>query len=1024
MTWQAYQPAALLIGIPLAVAFLLPFINILFGKRKFVPTFVGVGLALFQLLFGFLVVLPKAIDKPIFVFMSGFKPPLGIALWIDVFGAGLSMLLWFIALAAFIYNLSYLHVHDEMRFIILTMLMVTGATGVSLTNDLFNMYVFLEIASISAYALVNAYRTAETAEASMKYLILGSVATSFVLFALILIYQGTRSLNMWDISFKIGSMPTGTLWLAIASLFVGFGVEGAIWPLNSWLPDAHPAAPASISALLSGAVIKIGILAMVRFMYIVFAPVIATTKQFSVFLMVIAALTVLVGEIAAYRQHDVKRLLAFSSTAQVGYMVLGIFSGSPIGFVGGILHLFGHGLSKALAFLLTGEITDKVPDRDLNKAGGALSGISVAYSNLLSVLGLSSMPPFITFFSKLFILMGLIQRQFYWAAAVLAIGSIVEASYYGSYLAITSGSPLKWDRVSWRTVGYILLASGLVAISFLSPFVDSFSQGLLNFTAGTQMGFDHAVFNVAEWLINNGWMWLCIVALFILANLSLHAVGYAGLLISVLVLVFPQNAAELLGLSAGSVTSTILLGLLAVGAAVLSMVCLSGTGWGKNKSFQINAALLGFISLLWLISSNSLLSTLVAWEVLSWSGLMMVVGEGNRELASSYYGWAMASGLAFMFAVAGQALGQNWWLLALTLGVLIKLGMFGFHGWMIKVYGESSPVVGAVFSGILSLGAVVVTFKYGVENYLMFPVVILAGVQIIYGGLIALGKENLREILAYSSLSNMGFLIIAIFLSSKALQGAGLGSNAIVSYAPFIFAVAYALFESVLFLGTSYQRSNKGVLLSLSVVVASLASAAMPLTSGFLAKWSVYMSSIYAFSPLLTAVLMLGTILSIAYTAKWFILWLGSTSVTKRGVENVSLLVGALALIGTSFIQLGISWTGAFFWIVLLTLLTTIVMLVPFFRKARQEGEVYTGSALFEPERATMQFEDLFYPYGLWLSKAAAHALEAGYTYLTSFFDFMADVVRSTYTGVINDYATYIVIFFIAAFVIGRGWLM
>jgi len=98
-------------------------------------------------------------------------------------------------------------VHDEMRFIILTMLMVTGATGVSLTNDLFNMYVFLEIASISAYALINAYRTAETAEASMKYLILGSVATSFVLFALILIYQGTRSLNMWDISFKIGSMP-------------------------------------------------------------------------------------------------------------------------------------------------------------------------------------------------------------------------------------------------------------------------------------------------------------------------------------------------------------------------------------------------------------------------------------------------------------------------------------------------------------------------------------------------------------------------------------------------------------------------------------------------------------------------------------------------------------------------------------------------------------------------------------------------------------------------------------------------
>jgi len=99
----------------------------------------------------------------------------------------------------------------------------------------------------------------------------------------------------------------------------------------------------------------------------------------------------------------------------------------------------------------------------------------------------------------------------------------VEASYYGSYLAITSGSPLKWDRVSWRTVGYILLASGLVAISFLSPFVDNFSQDYSTLPPNSN-GFDHAVFNVAEWLINNGWMWLCIVALFILANLSLHAV--------------------------------------------------------------------------------------------------------------------------------------------------------------------------------------------------------------------------------------------------------------------------------------------------------------------------------------------------------------------------------------------------------------------------------------------------------------------------------------------------------------------
>jgi multicomponent Na+:H+ antiporter subunit D len=999
---------------------LLPFIYALFKQKKWVATAIGIVLAIFQLIFGALVVLPKVLDKPIFVFMSGFKPPLGIALWVDAFGIGLTLLLWFITLCGLVYNLSYLHVHDELRFVILTLLMATGATGVSLTNDLFNMYVFLEIASISAYALVNAYRTPETSEASIKYLILGSLATSFVLFALILLYQGTRSLNMWDISAKIGSMSPGALWLAVASLFVGFGVEGALWPLNTWLPDAHPAAPATTSALLSGAVIKIGILAMVRFAYIVFRPLMVTASSFMTFMLVIAGITVLVGEIGAYRQRDAKRMLAFSSTAQIGYMVLGIFSGNVVGFVGGILHLFGHGLSKGLAFLLSGDISDRVPDRDLEKAGGALSGLTTGYANVISVLGLSSMPPFITFFSKLFIIVGLLQAQVYWAAGILAIGSVIEACYYGSYLATTSGHPLRWERMSWRTLSYILMVVGLVAISFSVPFLTKFGDSVAFFTANTGRTLSDFGFNLSNWFVSSGWMWLSIIILMILGNISIHAVGYAGILVTAGILVFPSKAMELLGLTYGSALSSIALGLIAVGAVTLSMVCLTNNGWGRNKTFQLEATVLSFVSLVWLAASQTLLSTLIAWEVLSWSGLLMVTGEGKKELASSYYGWAMASGLSFMFAIAGRSLGQSWWLLALTIGVLIKLGMFGFHGWMIKVYGDSSPVVGAVFSGILSLGAVIVTYKYGISTYLLLPVLILAGIQVIYGGLMAMGKENLREILAYSSLSNMGFLIIAIFLGSQTVQRGY--ADSIVSYAPFLFAVGYGLFEPLLFLATSYQRSSKGRVLTFSVVVATLASAAMPLTAGFLAKWSVYMSSIYALSPVLTAVLMVGTILSIAYSARWFVLWLGSTTVDRNGVENVPVVIGAVGLVGASFIRVGVSWTGAFFWVVFLTLIVGVLALYPFFRRALRGGEVYTGSALFGPEKATMGFEDMFYPYGLWLSRGASHAIEASYGYLTNFFEFFADLIRSSYTGVVNDYATYIVIFFIAAFIAGRGW--
>ncbi|NPV88809.1 membrane bound hydrogenase subunit MbxH [Coprothermobacteraceae bacterium] len=1017
MTWQSYQPTALLVGVPLLVAFLMPFLGWVTRNRKNVPTVIAAGLAVFQLFFGLVVVLPKVMEKPIFVFMSAFRPPLGIALWVDAFGVALTSLIWVIALAAFVYNLSYLKVHDEMRFVILTILMATGATGVSLTNDLFNMYVFLEIASISAYALVNAYRTPETAEASAKYLILGSLATAFVLFALILIYQATRSLNMWDISFKLSNMTNGGLWLAVVSLFVGFGVEGALWPLNAWLPDAHPAAPASISAMLSGAIIKIGVLAMVRFAYLLFRAVIPGHALFMNFLLGVAALTVIVGEVAAYRQKDAKRMLAFSSTAQIGYITLGVFSGNVAGFIGGVLHIFGHGISKGLAFLLSGEVAEKVPDRDIEKAQGTLSEAATGYGNLVAVLGLSSMPPFITFFSKLFIIVGLLSVGAYWAAAVLAVGSIVEASYYGRYIAVTSGFGLTLGKFNWRTVGYLILVAALIAISFANVYVARLASNLATYTMGSAQSFD-----VSSWLINSGWFWLSAVGILSVALLAPSALGYVGLIGAVATVLFSNKFATMLGMPAGTPETTVRLGILAVGLLVLGLIATRRSGWASNRHFQIQAVALGFISVLWLATSKNLLATLIAWEVLSWSGLLMITGDGKSETTASYYSWAMASGLAFMFAVAGKYLGQNWWLLALTIGVLIKMGLFGLHGWMIRVYGEGSPTVGALFSGILSLGAILVIYQYGVDTSISSLVYVLAGIQIIYGAVVALGKKDLREILAYSSLSNMGFLIIAVYLTVRNL-GSGV-AQPVVYYAPFIYALAYSLFEAILFLAVPLEKSSKSVTATISVLVAVLASAAMPLTGGFLAKWGVYINSVYSVSPMLTAVLMIGTLIAIAYSARWFILWVSGTGIYGMGAEDWSLAVGGLGVLFLGFINIGNRWTDGFFWIVLLTLLLVSVSAIPFFRKARQEGEVFTGGAVFRPESAIPSFEDMFYPYGLWVSKAAANAVEVGYRFLTQFFDFAADVTRHMYTGVVNDYAVYIVLFLIAALAAGKGGLI
>ncbi|MBN1383862.1 MAG: hypothetical protein JW983_03140 [Elusimicrobia bacterium] len=207
---------------------------------------------------------------PLIYKVGGWVPPIGISMVVDGLTAVILPVVNIVALMAVIFSISYMERYtDKVKYYTLFMLMLAGMNGVVITGDMFNLYVFLEIGAISSYALVAFGTEHEELEASFRYMVLGSVASLFILFAIAIIYSYTSTLNMADISQKLSMGKNSVVIGFVTVLFLmGFGLKSAIIPFHAWLPDAHPSAPAPISAMLSGVLIKsLGIYALVRIMF-------------------------------------------------------------------------------------------------------------------------------------------------------------------------------------------------------------------------------------------------------------------------------------------------------------------------------------------------------------------------------------------------------------------------------------------------------------------------------------------------------------------------------------------------------------------------------------------------------------------------------------------------------------------------------------------------------------------------------------------------------------------------------------
>ncbi len=326
------------------------------------------------------------------------------------------------------------------KFYAMLLLMIAMIVGLACATDLFNLWIWFEAMAVTSYLLVAFYRQQPTSlEAGFKYLVQNAAGSVLVVTGIALVFASAGTLDLAQIRTAASS---SSLLLAAGALFViGFGVKAALVPLHTWLPDAHSQAPSGISAMLSCVVIEAGLIAMLRAL----ASLMGASSAWYLLLIGFGVLNMLFGNLMALRQKQVKRLLAFSSVAQVGYMLLGLgialYSGQIDGAQGGLFHLFNHGLMKGLAFLAAGVLLYALhiasgshdPLRVEDLAGAARRYPLAALALSLAVIGLGGLPPLAGFMSEWQIFAaGFETHNAILEALVIfaALNSIVSLAYY------------------------------------------------------------------------------------------------------------------------------------------------------------------------------------------------------------------------------------------------------------------------------------------------------------------------------------------------------------------------------------------------------------------------------------------------------------------------------------------------------------------------------------------------------------------------------------------------------------------
>ena len=478
------QLIPLIVILPLILSFAIPLTKFLKIERYSGKLALGAIAVVF--LFSIILFREILVTGTISYHMGGWQPPYGIELradYLNIFGVVTISLVSFFVVLFSLGSIEHEIKKDAiMWYYTLFMLLFTSMVAICLSNDIFNLFVFFEIGAISACGIISLKHYRDCLEAAFKYLMLSTLSSGLILFAIALLYMITGHLNIDYIGLALkeldGQYPK--IILASLALFtVGISVKSSLFPLHVWLPDAHSSAPTPSSAVLSGLVVKVYIITIIKILYRIYGGLMVDGLVIMSILRLLSSIAILAGSIFAIAQEDIKRMLAYSTVAQIGYIFLGISLMSTRGMAGGILHIFNHAIMKSLLFLSAGAIIYKLNIRkigDLKGIGFKMPIVMGAFT--IGAMAMVGLPGFNGFISKLYLALGALDGGKPLYVAVILASSLLNATYYfpiviGSFFGAKEDASFEFDNIPRLMAIPLVVLSLIVLITgfFPSPFL-------------------------------------------------------------------------------------------------------------------------------------------------------------------------------------------------------------------------------------------------------------------------------------------------------------------------------------------------------------------------------------------------------------------------------------------------------------------------------------------------------------------------------------------------------------------------
>lgn len=384
---------------------------------------------------------------------------------------GIIVLVTFLVACAVVTNEEH-----RFNFVNIALIALIGMNGIVIVRDIFSLYVFLEITAVASFILIAFDKDPLALEGAFKYIILSAVATILMLssVAILLLISGSSDFAAINSALKISS-NSSFIMLAVALFSCGLFIKAGLMPFHGWVPDAYASASAPVSVLLAGIVTKtVGVYALIRVVTAVFG----FGHSIGHVLLLVGTVSIVVAALAALGQKDFKRMLAYSSISQVGYIIVGLGCGTPLGIAGAMFHLFNHAIFKSLLFVNAAAVESRTGTRDMEKMSGLAARMPVTgTTSVIGVLSAAGIPPLAGFWSKLIIVIALWTSGYHAVAGIAVLASVLTLAYFLSMQRNVFFGKIKQDFEHIKEAGFyltfpaVLLAAIIIAVGVFFPFM-------------------------------------------------------------------------------------------------------------------------------------------------------------------------------------------------------------------------------------------------------------------------------------------------------------------------------------------------------------------------------------------------------------------------------------------------------------------------------------------------------------------------------------------------------------------------